>query len=289
MTAVLPTLVALALGVGSDPYVRSRVETGIANDQNAHCLWWGVPNVSFQQEVTGNPETTGDNEFTAGRASLAEWATANDTCGHLVISEGPRIAQRDIAYDQKNILLYRMTYCPDVAPSSDACWKEETCMNKYDCWMGEKGTIALTTTTYDLATGQIYDADIEMNGAWFVFTTVDSPPCVHPVYSQSCIATDVENTMTHELGHALGLDHTTFPDSTMNPSAPAGETKKRSLDEGSRDFICEVYPKDAPARDCVITPVNEVLGDSAGCSAATAAPLAPLALWGWALLRRRRT
>jgi uncharacterized protein (TIGR03382 family) len=127
-----------------------------------------------------------------------------------------------------------------------------------------------------------------------VFTTVDSPPCVYDKYApdfgfnQSCVATDVQNTLTHELGHAFGLDHTTYAGSTMNATAPAGETSKRSLDQGTSQFICDVYPKGAPARDCVISTVDQELGQKAGCSATSAAPFGAFAVLGWALMRRRR-
>ena len=45
--------------------------------------------------------------------------------------------------------------------------------------------------------GRILDADIELNGAHGFFFTVNG----------SSKGTDVQNTVTHELGHLMGLDH----------------------------------------------------------------------------------
>ena len=73
----------------------------------------------------------------------------------------------------------------------------------------------------------------------------------------------------------------------MNPSAPGGETSKRVLDPGTRQFLCDVYPVGAPPKDCVITVARNELGEQAtggcGCSFAGGPPLglalAVLALW----------
>ncbi len=274
MSSALFLTLALSLGAGNDPYVRSRVDTGVAHDPNAHCLWWNRQDnpLIFHQNDQGNPETTGDSEFDAARRSIEVWQMASETCGHLQIQEGIRLADRKIGFvtgaaDNRNIILYRQTLCQGLVRTTNPCWSALDCQNKYDCWDGQRGTIALTTTTYDVKTGEIMDADIEMNAASFVFTTVDAPPCVDRNYHQGCVATDVENTITHELGHALGLDHTGALGSTMNPSAPPGELSKRSLDPGTHQFVCDVYPRGAPPRDCVIEPLEEQLGKSASCNA----------------------
>ena len=52
--------------------------------------------------------------------------------------------------------------------------------------------------------GTILDADVELNDINFTFV-------VEPTTQQPRAGTevsDLENTLTHELGHVLGLDHT---------------------------------------------------------------------------------
>ena len=49
----------------------------------------------------------------------------------------------------------------------------------------------------DPRTGEILDADIEMNGGEFLFSNSRHPRDLHY---------DVRNTLTHEVGHFLGLD-----------------------------------------------------------------------------------
>ncbi|HXN42580.1 MAG TPA: matrixin family metalloprotease, partial [Myxococcaceae bacterium] len=170
-----------------------------------------------------------------------------------------------------------------------------TCNNKYDCWQDRDGlTIALTTTTFSVNTGRILDADVELNGASATihFTAADGPRCTGGNFD-NCVSTDVQSAMTHEFGHSLGLDHTNFPGSVMNPTAGNAEQQiaKRTIDPGSSDFICQAYPKGAPSRDCIIDAASSDLGvtHSGGCTSAAGISwmsLAPLAIL--LLLRARR-
>jgi hypothetical protein len=296
---MIPALVlALALGQ-SDPYVRSRVT---ASDSQSQCLFWTVPTIPWQLSSVGNPQSTDAQrqaEFQAIRASVKSWQDVFDGCGNLGFSEGPLVDDRQVGYvlkgDNRNLFLFRSRRCADVAPSTDACWRDETCGNAYDCWDSDERTIALTLTTYDEKSGIIYDSDIQLNASGFTFTTVDAPVCVQPGATQrNCVATDVQNTMTHELGHLLGLDHTLASGSVMYPRAPSGEISKRTIDAGSRDFVCGAYPKGRASQSCFTTPVSTpgavVLGPvTSGCASTGAAPgWLALGAGGLLLGRRRR-
>ncbi|MBI3182061.1 MAG: matrixin family metalloprotease [Myxococcales bacterium] len=290
MNAALSLSLAAALGIPNAPYVRSRVDP---SDPDSHCLWWKDGTViEYRQGANGNPDTPGETELAAITRSAQTWQAVMDECGSLTLKEGSRTSSSKIGHDvgradNENVMLFRTAFCTDKVGPSDQCWRLDDCMNRYDCWAYARGTIALTTTVFERSTGIIYGSDVELNAGSFVFTTVDAPPCVPPAFTQSCVATDVQNTMTHELGHLLGLDHTTYPGSTMNPSAPAGETSKRSLDPGTKQFVCDVYPKGRASRDCVINPMPAALGPAAGgCAAAPWSVAAPALLLG--MLRRRR-
>lgn len=290
-------LLALVLAQGSEPYLRSRVDQSNTSSQ---CLFWTVPTLRWHLSRLGNPkssEAQKQNEFTALRRSFQTWQDAMSACGNLRFEEGPLVEERTVGYkldgENRNIVLFRGKRCSDVVPADDACWPEDTCGNAYDCWDENGTTIAITLTTYDVKSGIVYDSDIQFNAAGFDFTTADGPPC-GSVVGSSCVATDVQNTMTHEIGHMLGLDHVSVRTSTMYPQAPPGEVSKRTLDSGSRNFVCEAYPKGLPSQSCFTPTLDReaapLLGRHAmGCSSAGAQAWLPaLAGWGAWLLRRRR-
>ncbi|HEX8818528.1 MAG TPA: myxosortase-dependent metalloprotease, MXAN_2677/MXAN_2678 family [Archangium sp.] len=300
-----PMLVAaLALGqTTSEPYVRSRVT---ANDPNTHCLFWTVPTITWQLSSVGNPKSTDaqkQNEFAAIRASFQSWQDVFSACGNLRIQEAAVVDDREVGYElrgeNRNIVLFRSRRCadPNVVPSDDECWDDDVCGNVYDCWDGDDRTIALTLTTYDEKSGIIYDSDIQLNSAGFAFTTVDKPACTQPITinTNTCVATDVQNTMTHEIGHLIGLDHTLAAGSTMYPRAPPGEISKRTVDDGSRNFVCMTYPRGQPSQSCVTPSVVSTRGSPAalgplatGCSSADTGGGWPALLGGALLAWRRR-
>ena len=102
-------------------------------------------------------------------------------------------------------------------------------------WPAAYGTqaLALTTNTYDPSTGIIVDSDLEVNGVdylWRVLATEDTRYM------------DIANTITHEAGHFIGLDHVKDPGETMYPTAPPGEISKRVLSPDDIDGVCSIYP-----------------------------------------------
>jgi hypothetical protein len=279
---------ALLVGVTLAQYVRTTEK----NDADK-CLWWNERStIVWAQSVDGNPETTGETEFTAMESAFSTWQAQLDLCGSLTFTQAPRTSLRTTGYVQgqvnQNVVLFRSKACAAAVPANDACWEDDDCGSVYDCWQFATAAIAMTTTSYDPATARILDADIELNAKSFIFTTVDEPICVAPVYSQSCVATDVQNTATHEIGHLLGLGHiATVAGSTMAARADPGETSKRVLDPGTRQFVCDVYPQGQPAKTCTIVQVDPVLTPVArGCSSVPGALFTLLALVG--LARRRR-
>jgi hypothetical protein len=292
-----PLVLALVLGQSPVSYVRSRVEK---ENPEAHCLFWTVPLLTWQLSSVGNP-TSPDarklREFEAIRRSFQSWQDIFAAYGNLRIEEGPLVDARDVGYvvkgPNRNIVLFRSRRCEDVVASTDACWEEETCGNLFDCWEHGGTTIGLTLTTYDEKSGIIYDSDIQLNASGFLFTTGDGGSCLPPVSTEDCVGTDVQNTMTHEIGHLLGLDHIQDDTSTMYSRAPAGETSKRVIDPGSHKFIRETYPQGQPSQSCVTPSVspsnaNASLGPLAvGCTGVGAMVWLP-SLAGFGLLLRRR-
>jgi hypothetical protein len=115
-------------------------------------------------------------------------------------------------------------------------------------WRTDRRVIALTTTAYRPQSGELYDADVELNDVGFRFVDA-SLSC-----SADSGAMDLENTLVHELGHTIGLDHppseVRFEGSTMYASAEPCETQKRTLADDDAAGICSIYPAGRPAQPC---------------------------------------
>lgn len=296
---MIATLVlALSMAISSEPYARSRTD---ASDPYAHCTFWlQNSTITYHQNSAGNNEIANDAEFTAANKAFASWQSKLDACGSLKLVEGARSASRSVGWvsgrnDNQNLVLYRAAKCEGLVPRTDTCWVDDNCGNKFDCWQYSAEALAITTSNFDPKTGRLLDADIELDQANYVFTVVDSPVCPRDpsgkiICALNCVCTDIQNTMTHEVGHLLGLDHTLASGSIMVPRADSGELSKRTIDNGSAQFVCDVYPKGDVAKDCVTKPYNDVLGKAYGCGCSSAALPGLLglgAVWVWWRGRRK--
>jgi hypothetical protein len=297
---VLFLALMLAPAASAQPYLRTAVR-----GNPTLCIYWPQRAVTYHFHSAGSARTPGITEFTALRKSYASWQAVSDSCSNFQLNEGAMLGSVTVGYDEtssnnQNVVTFRDKACDGTVPAGDPCYATKSCDDKYECWDNGPLTIALTTITYSTSSGQIRDADIEFNGPEFLFTTVDSPKCVAGAEATTCVATDIENTMTHELGHFIGLDHVDTAGSTMESTAALGELKKRTIDLGSKQGFCVIYPADRgspavcddlTANGQTIVAVNKGTPGLAqlGC-AATAGPVAllgALAAAAWALRRKR--
>jgi hypothetical protein len=106
-----------------------------------------------------------------------------------------------------------------------------------DTWPHEDPnlTLALTTVNFNKDTGEIYDADMEVNTANHRMSTGDNVPAD---------GYDFLSIMTHETGHFLGLAHSGDPLATMYARYELGNTKMRNLTTDDIAGICAVYAPD---------------------------------------------
>jgi hypothetical protein len=105
----------------------------------------------------------------------------------------------------------------------------------------DANALALTLLWHDKNTGQILDVDMELNTGAGAFSDCERLPC-----TSSNI--DLQNTVTHEGGHLLGLGHSSVPGSTMEASTQINdETQKRML---KPDDIAGYCSLDLPRFKC---------------------------------------
>ena len=127
-------------------------------------------------------------------------------------------------------------YNPDRGNANIVLFRE-------DDWpyVGAANAIGLTTTRFDKKTGDLWDADIELNGVGATLSIGD------PITGD-----DLLSVLTHEAGHFLGLSHSLDPTATMraiyDPTRDGDDFRSLAPDDISG--ICAVYPPDRqPATD----------------------------------------
>ena len=130
--------------------------------------------------------------------------------------------------------------------------------------------IAITKIAHNQVTGEIVDADIEINNGDFKFS-IDGSPALGEV--------DFLAMLVHEVGHFYGLDHSLLADATMYAKYSrdlATATDARSLEPDDELGICSLYV-DVPERKH--TPADD------GCHGGTGLGL--FGLFALGLMRKR--
>jgi hypothetical protein len=108
---------------------------------------------------------------------------------------------------------------------------------------GGDHNIALTTVTYDVNTGEIFDADIEVNTDQFTLT-----------WDVGAVNYDLISIFAHEAGHFLGLSHSDVADATMYRHYEQGTTDFRDLSVDDALGMCSAYPPS----DAIFTACNPI-------------------------------
>lgn len=114
-------------------------------------------------------------------------------------------------------------------------------MFRDDAWpyANSNETLALTTITFNVENGEIYDADVEIN-------SYDENKNLS--IGDGRIGSDLLSIVTHEAGHFLGLAHSEEKEATMFPQYMPGQTKLRTLDPDDVQGICDIYPAERDVR-----------------------------------------
>jgi hypothetical protein len=109
-----------------------------------------------------------------------------------------------------------------------------------DVWPHDdpNNTLALTTVTYGLNDGRIFQAYTEVNTAQQSFTLQEPPPSG---------SFDLQSVLTHEAGHFLGLSHSTVPSAVMWAFYMPEHTQLTPDDEAG---LCAIYPPKTAGSGC---------------------------------------
>jgi hypothetical protein len=119
-------------------------------------------------------------------------------------------------------------------------------------WAAAPGTgdsLGLTTARFDRASGEIQDADVEINGTGGDLTNADPED-----------GADLLSILTHESGHFLGLDHTRDASSVMFATYRPRVSDLRRLSADDSAGICALYPPNLPQTSEECRPRNGFSG-----------------------------
>jgi hypothetical protein len=276
----LATLVAIPsqLAGPAHAYVRATTTTGAP-------VWWRSPSVMMDIYLGAPPPNmTADEYWAASQLAAQAWSHGDIACTSLTISmTRNEAATADAVFDRKNIVVFRQdTWCQPADPTDPS---------PPPCYPAN--AMAVTTLFKNKATGEIVDADMEINAVNFAWADL----VANPAEANGSTA-DFQNTLTHELGHVIGLAHNCYlpndgptpladntgnpeidcraanvpaslTDATMYPVVPTSDTERRTLSPDDAQAVCDIYPGQ-----------TAFLGGS-GCAVVGPAPVSPNR--GWAI------
>ena len=193
-------------------------------------LFWQLQCISYAVNTAGSPRLGLDYNAAAAivDGAFAHWPTASYSDG----------ASPSVAFmGRTGLTCDRVEYNP-TGPNANAI------LFRDDGWTHDPAAIALTTVAFSVKTGQIFDADMEIN-------------------TPLLTAADLNFVVTHESGHFLGLDHSPDPTAVMYFQYGGGGVVPQ-LSDDDLQAICTAYPTSRPAPACSFEPPKGYATDCGG-------------------------
>jgi hypothetical protein len=188
----------------------------------AYTLWWRNHCVGYDLNENASAQVPYDRAVAIVAESFSKWTGVECSTprGPARVSADVRdlgpVACDAVKYNSAQGNQNAIIFHDDVWPHNDST-----------------NTLGLTTVTFDFTTGEIYDADMEINATLPLSTGT-------PTGSEY----DLQSIITHEAGHFLGLAHTPDAAATMYALYSAGSTNKRILTVDDTAGICSIYRPD---------------------------------------------
>jgi hypothetical protein len=240
-TAALTVLVGLAIARPALGFCRTSVcelgdGTRCTPERDEDCgiaLRWKERCVGFSVQSDGSRSFSAEVLADLVTRAFSAWGEADCAAGkpHVLVK---RQADAVCAVPQ-----YNFDFTADKGNANVVMFRDDDW--PYPAF--ESG-LALTTVTYDAETGEIYDADIEINTFGTEFSTSDTD-----------VTYDLLATIQHETGHFLGIAHSQERDATMQAIPSYGTTARRALTADDVAAVCDAYPPEEPALKASCSPM----------------------------------
>ena len=305
VTAGLALASTLALATPAQAFVRSYTVEG------CHPVFWAQTCIYITADSDGVREMPLTDVESTIQTSIKSWMDRTAASSFLQLKYLSANGKREtVATDRLQVVKFRSTTWGRPATDKNPAIP-------YDA-----AAAAITTVTYinkptdATADGRIIDADIELNAVNNYFYNADQAA---PNTGQRK-ATDLWNTLTHEIGHLMGLEHTckrtpgdSMPactrdgsgnpviscgtvesgrltnasyqaiyDTTMYPTADPKEVKKRIPHADDVSGIINTYPTAMDPKMCTV-PDAYSTAQATGCSIGGAQPASPISNTPWLL------
>jgi hypothetical protein len=247
LARALCVAVILAAPARVSAYVRTRTSKGAP-------LYWDRTILGVTAYVGDPPAPlTSEAIEAAVRGAAAAWSRRAVPCTsiELRVATDPG-AEAPAQADGESRLVFRHNeWCmqPPPPPPAAPCY--------------DSSILAVTSVFSHPTSGKIVDADIEVNAVGFSWSDR-----ARPGSADAPEAHDLQNALTHELGHLIGFDHTCWlgqdgkvliddhredapscfaaspeqAESTLFPSVMPSDLDRRTLTADDKRGLCEVYP-----------------------------------------------